>query len=971
MKKIFTLLVLLILSFNLYAADIHHDYDPLLKTFITDIKRLPNEQMQEQLRSKADWQSFKQNNGDWWVQFNETNAKPHRAFGTPITLSIASSPQAAAVYFTNNYLSAYVPSTINLEYISSPVSKKYIQSNFIQRYNGLEVLWSRLTVKMTLDYKVVMFGADVFDDIIISTVPTLSVSDAIAAATKDIVYPISAIHQNASLKILPVPQKFNNDYHLVYEITVDTKDPEGSPAKYYTLVDANNGEILYRVNKVEHFTNDVTVSGTAFPTNPYNASVSMPLANLKVTVAGIDYYTDANGFLSLANSTPVSATFSLEGKWSQVVTDQGQISPSFNANLNIGSNTVSFDLTTTIQHISGYYHVDKMHDFMKGYFPLFTGLDLPLQTRIDVTTSGTCNANYDGTGINFLLAGGGCNDLSQVSDVVYHEYGHGITNRFWQANGLSFDNGGMGEGYSDVWAISVTNNPVLGIGLSSTDSTSFVRTYDFQNGAQRKIYPGNLTGEVHDNGEIICGAWWSTSLQLGSLSTMSSIFAESHFGLANGPNGSEGQVYTDILIDALEADDNDGNLLNGTPNIVAITTGFAQHGISLLSNATLNHTPVDFATGSTPINIDATLTNLQFAWALQGVNVSYSINNSSTWSSAALTTSNGTNYTTTIPGQPNGTVIKYYVYLTDNNGIKSNVQPTSADQANPNIPYFILVGYDHIFTDDFDNTAGPWVEGIAGDQATTGVWNQDQPMQTIANGNVVQPNTQHTPLGLICYVTGSITTGTNAGDNDVDGGKTTLQSPTYDLTSYTNPTFEFYRWYTNDQGATPGTDFWQVYISNDGTNYVPVENTNVADHSWRKFAFRVSDYVTVNSTISIRFVAEDANAGSLVEALMDDFSLYSQKATGIDEIKDFSTVTLWPNPAVDKLKVQLVLNQSGKYTMHVLDNLGKEIFNFNQQLVRGEQTIEVPVSKLANGIYQMQIQSPSQQKTMKFTVLHN
>ena len=186
MKKIFTLLVLLILSFNLYAADIHHDYDPLLKTFITDIKRLPNEQMQEQLRSKAEWQSFKQNNGDWWVQFNETNAKPHRAFGTPITLSIASSPQAAAVYFTNNYLSAYVPSTINLEYISSPVSKKYIQSNFIQRYNGLEVLWSRLTVKMTLDYKVVMFGADVFDDIIISTVPTLSVSDAIAAATLNV-----------------------------------------------------------------------------------------------------------------------------------------------------------------------------------------------------------------------------------------------------------------------------------------------------------------------------------------------------------------------------------------------------------------------------------------------------------------------------------------------------------------------------------------------------------------------------------------------------------------------------------------------------------------------------------------------------------------------------------------------------------------------------------------------------------------
>ncbi len=970
MKKNFTILLLLIIGLKLSAADIHHDYDPLLKRFITDNKRLPNEQLQKELRAKSAWQTFKQKNGDWWVQFNETNGKPHRSFGTPIALNVTSSPQASALYFINNYLQDYVSNSSNLEFISAPISKKYIYTNFKQNYNGLEVLWSRLTVKMTLDNKVVMFGTDVYDDIAISTIPTLSSSDAISAATIDIKNPINAVHPNSALKILPIPQKFNNDYRLVYEITVDSKDPEGAPAKYYTLVDANSGEVLYRVNNVNHFSNDVTVTGTGYKTHPFNPSTSLTLPNLMINVAGTNYYTDSSGFISLNVGSPISAIFSLEGKWSRVVTDQGSTSPTFTSTLNSGSNFADFNSTTTIQHISGYYHVNKVHDFMKGYFPSFTGLDLALDTRIDVTTSGTCNAFYDGTAINFLLEGGGCNDLAQVADVVYHEYGHGITDRFWQANGLSFNNGGMGEGYSDVWAISITNNPVLGIGLSSTDPTSFVRTYDFDNGATRKVYPANLTGEVHDNGEIICGAWWSTALKLNSLTNMTSIFAESHFGLANGPDGSEGQVYTDILIDALEADDNDANLLNGTPNIVAITTGFAQHGITLLSNADLVHSPVLFSNGTSTITLNASLANLQFAWALQGVNVDYSINNSGTWNTTSLSTTNGINYTTNIPAQPNGTVIKYYIYLTDNNSIKSNVQPPSADQVDPNIPYYILVGYDSIFTEDFDFNAGFWIEGIPGDQATTGKWQQDTPTQTTANGNVVQPNTQTTPLGSICYVTGASSAGTNAGDNDVDGGATTLQTPTYDLSIYSNPTFEYYRWYSNDQGATPGTDFWKVSISNDGINYTPIENTKVADHSWRRFAFRVSDYVTPNATVSIRFIAEDANAGSLVEALMDDLSLYDQKITGLNENNDLASLVVWPNPVSDKLKVNFVIHKTGIYNMKIVNNLGQVVYSSSKQFLSGEQSNEISVSKFPNGIYQLQFEGPSQQKSLKFTIQH-
>ena len=56
-----------------------------------------------------------------------------------------------------------------------------------------------------------------------------------------------------------------------------------------------------------------------------------------------------------------------------------------------------------------------------------------------------------------------------------------------------------------------------------------------------------------------------------------------------------------------------------------------------------------------------------------------------------------------------------------------------------------------------------------------------------------------------------------------------------------------------------------------------------SDNSWRKFAFRVKDYITITDDFSIRFIASDSirlgqylDGGSLVEAAIDDMYLYDQ-----------------------------------------------------------------------------------------------
>lgn len=69
---------------------------------------------------------------------------------------------------------------------------------------------------MTLDEKIMLFSLKVYDDINISTTPSLSVNAAAAAASNLIGATVTSFNVNPDLKILPVPAVHNNIYHLVY-----------------------------------------------------------------------------------------------------------------------------------------------------------------------------------------------------------------------------------------------------------------------------------------------------------------------------------------------------------------------------------------------------------------------------------------------------------------------------------------------------------------------------------------------------------------------------------------------------------------------------------------------------------------------------------------------------------------------------------------------------------------------------------
>ena len=519
----------------------------------------------------------------------------------------------------------------------------------------------------------------------------------------------------------------------------------------------------------------------------------------------------------------------------------------------------------------------------------------------------------------------------------------------------------MNEGYADFWAMSLGDIAEIGKGFY-TDNEDGIRVYD----EDPKVYPEDIVGEVHADGEIICGAWYDTHLLLGAdWDVTMSLFVDAFPGLqATVSNGQEGQAYTDVLLDALQADDDDDDLLNGTPNAAAIIEGFAIHGITLFSYVDLEHSPVEFAEAAADVLIEAEADiNFPYVVYFDAARLHYRTSPSEDYTVVNMA-QDGDVFTYLIPGVPAGSVVEYYLDIVDAFGGTSATSPTAANKAmNGNLPHYVLVGVEPVLINDLDEYSefGYWDMDLPTDNATTGIWEEAIPVGSM--GDVTDPSSVVAPLqdhtdGLygFAYVTGlSSELGAAIGENDVDGGHTTLVSPIIDLTPYENPVLSYWRWYANApaSGANPASDWWQVEISNDGGNtWQYLENTSQQDISWRRKAFRVADVIELSESFQMRFIASDSttvgeylDGGSLVEAAVDDIVLYDLASEdGLNEATPLS-VDVMPNPASDQV---MLTGWTPTGTVRVWDLQGREVAS---RRADGAGRVRFDVSGWAEGVY--------------------
>ena len=241
-----------------------------------------------------------------------------------------------------------------------------------------------------------------------------------------------------------------------------------------------------------------------------------------------------------------------------------------------------------------------------------------------------------------------------------------------------------------------------------------------------------------------------------------------------------------------------------------------------------------------------------------------------TYVSVALTNTDGDNWSATLPLVDCGDTPEFYVSASSTIGTVVT-SPNSA----PSIVFGFSVG--EIITpyvDDLEIDLG-WVAGAPDDTAIDGLWEYGDPIGTGA-----APEDDHTVAGTNAWITDNSASG-SANKRDVDQGKTTLFSPVIDLSGLpAGATMSYYRWYNNQSSSDPllHNDVFRVDITNDGgANWVNVETVGPSGSEtgggWRFHEFVVDQLITPNSTVQLRFVAEDLSRDSLVEAGVDDLAV--------------------------------------------------------------------------------------------------
>ena len=225
-----------------------------------------------------------------------------------------------------------------------------------------------------------------------------------------------------------------------------------------------------------------------------------------------------------------------------------------------------------------------------------------------------------------------------------------------------------------------------------------------------------------------------------------------------------------------------------------------------------------------------------------------------------------------------------YFSVNNNQGSVETITVNVYDEDNyyVNKTFQIITGQTEIYiTEDFE-ASNNWYVGDFNDSATDGIWELGIPSVTFdENNNMVQTGSDHTLDGINCFFTGNGDNPYSPGQSDVDGGKTTLFSPIYDLSEFNGAIVSYWKWYTNNQGNNPETDYWQVFMSNDGGNlWTQLEYTNSSNNYWKLEQFFINDYFDLTNQIQFKFIVEDVfnngdngSGGSLIEGAIDDFSI--------------------------------------------------------------------------------------------------
>ena len=384
------------------------------------------------------------------------------------------------------------------------------------------------------------------------------------------------------------------DYRLVWSVKVEV---EGDGGSWEVLVDAASGEILANQDQNAY----AEAKGGVYPVSNDGLSpdgveqTGWPMPWLTVTGGTTDGGGNANVFGSL--------TATLSGPYVKMSDNCGPISLTQVGNLDFGSSTGTDCVTpgfggagNTHSSRSGFYELNKLKEMARGQLPGNTWLTQQLTANMNINL--TCNAFWNGSTVNFYRSGGGCFNTGEIAAVFDHEWGHGLDNND-VVGGIASPSG---EGIADMYSSLRLNDSCIGRNFRSTVcnnngdpclTCTGVRDIDYlkrQSGQPHTFTwsNANCAGSVHCIGGVYSEAMWSlwkrklvaapynmdanTAHEVVTRLTYIAGGNTTTWFSGSPPNGgcAAGSGYLNYLA----ADDDNGNLNDGTPHMTAIYQSF-------------------------------------------------------------------------------------------------------------------------------------------------------------------------------------------------------------------------------------------------------------------------------------------------------------------------------------------------------------------------------------------------------------
>jgi len=280
-----------------------------------------------------------------------------------------------------------------------------------------------------------------------------------------------------------------------------------------------------------------------------------------------------------------------------------------------------------------------------------------------------------------------------------------------------------------------------------------------------------------------------------------------------------------------------------------------------------------------------------------------------------------------------------------------------------------------LVAEDFESETG-WTIGAPNDDATAGIWVRVDPNGTGMETRPVQPENDASPYGEFAFVTGNAEPGATIGENDVDGGTTTLISPVFDLSEAVNPVLEFERWFSSSDFPGNGDVFETFGSADGGQSWGLLSRIDSTEASWTRVQIPLRTFFAEPSILQLRFVVVDGETPTVVEAAIDDLQIYESDGSVTVELGRETAIGIpWPHPIHEGALLRFDLPAPVSAKLDLYDVSGRR--------VRALGSIALPAGgsavpfdgkddrgrRLSSGVYFLRLETPEETRSRAIWVV--